>query len=306
VANHINNNDKTPLELKIRNTHLDSGYKEAYLKNSFKPLLKLPIIFSSTNPALVSHIGNPDKFFFGGLNIQNVSEIQLRRNLLITTQFNLRLYDTFDNVISRPASEMEHVRTEIVNYLKEDDIAISRMQLDYLWSPFKSTYAKLSFGIFEEMFGGLGGEVLYQPFNKNYNLGVEFFQVKQRSYKQRFKFKDYETFTGHINLGYKFFNGIETNISYGRYLAKDDGFTIDLSRTTKSGFKAGVYATKTNVSAETFGEGSFDKGFYFQIPFDLFSKEYSGNYSTFKLSPLTRDGGAKLVHDKRLKGLIYN
>ena len=39
---------------------------------------------------------------------------------------------------------------------------------------------------------------------------------------------------------------------------------------------------------------------------DLFSKNYSGNYSNFKLSPLTRDGGAKLEFDKDLKGLIYN
>ena len=100
--------------------------------------------------------------------------------------------------------------------------------------------------------------------------------------------------------------GHESNLSYGRYLAKDDGFTFDIGRRTKSGFKAGIYFTRTNVSAEVFGEGSFDKGFYFQIPLDLFSKNYSGNYSSFKLSPLTRDGGAKLNFDKDLKGLIYN
>ena len=52
--------------------------------------------------------------------------------------------------------------------------------------------------------------------------------------------------------------------------------------------------------------GSFDKGFYFQIPMDLFNNRYKGNYSTFKLAPLTRDGGAKLIHDKDLRGLIYN
>ena len=39
---------------------------------------------------------------------------------------------------------------------------------------------------------------------------------------------------------------------------------------------------------------------------DLLSGEYKGNYSSFKLSPLTRDGGAKLIHDKDLRGLIYN
>ena len=49
-----------------------------------------------------------------------------------------------------------------------------------------------------------------------------------------------------------------------------------------------------------------DKGFYFQVPMDLFSKNYTGSYSNFKLSPLTRDGGAKLEFDKDLRGLIYN
>ncbi len=39
---------------------------------------------------------------------------------------------------------------------------------------------------------------------------------------------------------------------------------------------------------------------------DLFSNDYKGGYSNFKLSPLTRDGGAKLEFDKDLRGLIYN
>ena len=111
--------------------------------------------------------------------------------------------------------------------------------------------------------------------------------------------------TGH-KFGYRFAAGVESNISYGRYLAKDDGFTIDIARTTHSVFKAGVYFTKTDVPAELFGEGSFDKGFYFQFPLDLFSSDYSGNYSSIKVSPLTRDGGAKLIHDKDLRGVIYN
>ena len=109
----------------------------------------------------------------------------------------------------------------------------------------------------------------------------------------------------YVILEYSNFSEI-SNISLGRYLAKDDGYTFDLSRTTKSGFKAGVYFTRTNVSADLFGEGSFDKGFYFQIPLDLFMSNYNGNYSSFKLSPLTRDGGARLMHDKDLRGLIYN
>ena len=305
IANHINN-DNLPVELLIRNTTLESGDPLGFMDDEFKPNINFPVIFSSVNPTLVTHIGNPEKFFFGGINLQHISEIQFSRNILFSTEFNARVYGDFDNTISGPGSVMEHVRTDLVEYLKEDDIVISRMQLDYVWSPRKDTYAKLSGGIYETMFAGYGIETLYKPFGKNYSLGFELFHVKQRSFEQRFSFQDYNTVTGHLNFGLSLPLGIESNISYGRYLAKDDGFTFDLGRRTKSGFKAGIYFTRTNVSAETFGEGSFDKGFYFQIPMDLFSTGYSGNYSTFKLSPLTRDGGAKLIHDKDLKGLIYN
>ncbi|MDA8673825.1 YjbH domain-containing protein [Gammaproteobacteria bacterium] len=305
IANHINN-DNLPIELLIRNTTLDSGDPRGFMKDEFKPNINFPVIFSSVNPTLVTHIGNPEKFFFGGINLQHISEIQFSRNLLLSTEINARVYDDFENTISGAESVMEHVRTDVVEYLKEDDVVISRMQLDYIWSPGKDTYAKLSGGIYETMFAGYGIETLYKPFRKNYSLGFELFHVKQRSFDQRFSFQDYSTVTGHFNFGYSLPLGIESNISFGRYLAKDDGFTFDLSRRTRSGFKAGIYFTRTNVSAETFGEGSFDKGFYFQIPMDLFSTGYSGNYSTFKLSPLTRDGGAKLIHDKDLKGLIYN
>ena len=306
IANHFDESNKSPIELTIRNTTLDSGNSNSYLDDEFQPSINFPVIFSSISPSVVSNIGNPEKFYFGGLNIQHISEIQFSRNLLLSSELNIRMYDNFQDTVSGPASQMEHVRTDIVQYLKEDDPQISRMQLDYIWSPYKDIYAKISGGIYEPMFGGLGGEILYKPFNKNFDIGIELFYVKQRTFKQRFDFQEYKTITGHINLGYKFPAGIESKLSFGRYLAKDDGFTFDLGRTTKSGFKSGIYFTRTNVSAETFGEGSFDKGFYFQIPLDLFSNEYSGNYSTFKLSPLTRDGGAKLTYDKDLRGLIYN
>jgi hypothetical protein len=305
IANHINN-DTLPIELLIRSTVLEPGDPFGFQEDEFKPNVNFPVIFSSISPTLVTHIGNPEKFFFGGINLQHISEVQFSRNLLLSTEVNARVYGNFENTLSGPGSIMEHVRTDLVEYLKEDDLVITRMQLDYVWSPRKDTYAKLSGGIYETMFAGYGIETLYKPFGKNYSLGFEVFHVKQRSFDQRFSLQDYNTVTGHLNFGLSLPLDIESNISFGRYLAKDDGYTFDLGRRTKSGFKAGIYFTRTNVSAKTFGEGSFDKGFYFQIPMDLFSTKYSGNYSTIKLSPLTRDGGAKLIHDKDLKGLIYN
>jgi len=305
IANHLDETKKTHTEIKKRYTKLDSG-NNSYKEHKFKPNVNFPIIFSSVSPILVNHIGNPEKFYFGGIDIQHASEIQFKRNLILSGKVNYSLVNNFQETISGPGSDMEHVRTDKVQYLTDSNFYIKRLQLDYIWSPRKNIYAKLSGGIFEDMFTGIGGQILLRPFNSNFNISIDSFYVQQRAYDRKFGLKDYKTTTGHINFGYLFPMGVESNISFGRYLAKDDGYTFDLSRRTSSGFRAGVYFTRTNVSAELFGEGSFDKGFYFQVPMDLFSKNYVGNYTNFKLSPLTRDGGAKLEYDKDLRGLMYN
>ena len=83
------------------------------------------------------------------------------------------------------------------------------------------------------------------------------------------------------------------NTSYGEYLAGDKGYTFDISRNFDNGVTMGAFFTKTDVTAEQFGEGSFDKGFYFQIPI-------SDEWFKFKWRPLTKDPGAKLVRKDRL------
>ena len=56
----------------------------------------------------------------------------------------------------------------------------------------------------------------------------------------------------------------------------------------------GGWATKTNLSAAQFGEGSFDKALYLQVPFDVFAPRSSGGRASATWQPLLRDGGAKL------------
>ena len=119
-------------------------------------------------------------------------------------------------------------------------------------------------------------------------------------------FLEYKISTSHLNVAYYEPN---TNIlakwSYGKYLAGDTGYTLDLSRRMPSGWQAGFFFTRTNVSAEDFGEGSFDKGFYFNIPFNVFSKGYSKNTNGFQLKTMTRDGGQKLELRNKLIDSFY-
>ena len=62
----------------------------------------------------------------------------------------------------------------------------------------------------------------------------------------------------------------------------------------------GAWATKTNVSSAQFGEGSFDKGMFVTIPFDLMLPKSTVTNGTFVYTPLTRDGGAKLSRSWQL------
>jgi hypothetical protein len=75
------------------------------------------------------------------------------------------------------------------------------------------------------------------------------------------------------------------------------GATLDVGKTFGNGVSVGAWATKTNVSAQRFGEGSFDKGLYLRIPFDVMTTTRGGNVANLVYSPLTRDGGARLNRD---------
>ena len=133
--------------------------------------------------------------------------------------------------------------------------------------------------------------------------GVNINRVRQRDYAQRFAFRDYEVTTGHATLYYEY-RPMKMRVitSVGRYLAGDYGATLDVSREFSSGARIGVFATKTDVSAEEFGEGSFDKGFYITMPLDLFFPRSVKRTTTFFFRPLTRDGGQKVDDGRSLYG----
>jgi len=178
--------------------------------------------------------------------------------------------------------------------------------MNYFQNPIKSIYTKISAGIFEPMFGGYGGEILYKPFNQNYGIGVELWKVHQRSFRQLLGFQKYNTLTGHINLYYKEpKTRVLVHVKGGRYLAEDSGFTLNLSRQFKSGLNMGVFFSLTDISKAEFGEGSFDKGFFFNLPIQVFFDQYSRGQSGFGLRPLTRDGAQALVHAQNLWSTTY-
>ncbi len=75
-----------------------------------------------------------------------------------------------------------------------------------------------------------------------------------------------------------------------------------MDRVFANGWKVGAYATVTDVSAEDFGEGSFDKGIRLLIPLE-WALGTPPNRTTVEtqIRSLSRDGGgARLAVDGRL------
>jgi len=295
------------LELVAKESTLAAGEGNAYRSYEFRPTIKYPASFTGIAPALVNHIGDPAKFYYGGIILRLDNEIQFSSRLQLNTEIHQNITNNFDEKINFPDSLLPHVRTDIVSYLQESDTYISRMQLDYFFNPYKEVFGKFSAGILENMYSGAGFEFLYKPFEQNFSIGLEAYRAKKRAFDRKFELLDYEINTGHINFNYHLPRwGILGTLSYGKYLAGDEGYTFDISRRLPSGFRTGAFFTRTNVSAEQFGEGSFDKGFYFQIPIDLFLNDYRGGYINFKLRPLTRDGGQKLEAWNDLIGIMHS
>ena len=274
-------------------------------KFSYNPDGSFPNTFWRIAPNIRSQIGGPDGFFFGDMSLSYQSETKFTPNIALNVQANIGITDNFDNLKLDSDSVLPHVRTDIVQYLKQSKkYNIQSLHLNIFNKPFKDIYTKFSIGLLESMFGGVGGEVLYRPFGSNFGLGAELWAVKQREYNMLFKFRDYETVTGHINWHYK---EPRTQIIFtvrgGRFLAEDSGFNFDFARRFPSGVTIGAFFSRTDISKAEFGEGSFDKGFYFNIPVEAFFSNYRRGYTGFGLRPLTRDGAAFLIHSHHLWGV---
>jgi hypothetical protein len=271
----------------------------------YKPGAPYPASFYYFEPTMRTQIGGPDGFFFGDIRLKLDTETLFKDNLTLLSSSSIGLINNMDDLKLKSDSIIPHVRTDIVSYLRESEkFQIDRLQLNSFHNLSRNVYAKASIGILEEMFGGFGGEVLYRPFKKNYGIGAELWRVKQRDYDMLFSFRDYMTTTGHINLYLiEPRSRIQLSLKGGRFLAGDSGINFDFSRRFDSGLSVGAFFSLTDISKREFGEGSFDKGFYFNIPLDIFDTKYRKKQFSWGLKPLTRDGAAYLMHGFYLWGV---
>jgi hypothetical protein len=203
-------------------------------------------------------------------------------------------------------SPLQHVRSESVLYDMQAKPDIETLSLAYFTSLAPNTYGRMTAGYLERAFAGLSTEVLYRPIGKPWALGAEANLVAQRDTDGLLGFGqyDYSVATGHVSGYLDLRRGYHAQLDLGRYLAGDLGATLSLSREFENGWAVGVFGTKTDVSAEDFGEGSFDKGITLRIPMAWFFGTPDRATGSTIIRPIGRDGGARLSVDGRLYDVL--
>jgi membrane-associated phospholipid phosphatase len=264
-----------------------------------------PVFENSLGGGLNYSLGGPDTFALYQAVIKDQAKLHLSSNTWLQGGVQLGVLDNYNhyNYTGAP-SGLPRVRTLVREYKVSSKLTLPNLQLTHTGKLGENNFYSLYGGLLEEMYAGAGGEWLYRPFESPVALGVDVNTVRQRDFKQDFGLRNYSTVTGHATLYWDTgWNDVLAMMSAGRYLAKDNGVSVELSRRFENGVTMAAGLTKTNVAAAQFGEGSFDKWIRFSIPFDALSTSSAGSDLHFVWQPLIRDGGAKLGREVDLYNL---
>ncbi|MDW8443536.1 MAG: YjbH domain-containing protein [Acetobacteraceae bacterium] len=211
--------------------------------------------------------------------------------------------DLIGNLRGRPRppdTKLAPVRTEIGSYLEATRFPLLSLTAEGIWTVAPDLFARVTAGLLEMMYGGVQGEILWRPVDSRFAIGADLAWVRQRGFDQSFRFRDYETVTGHVSLYVDLpYRDLYAVLRAGRYLARDWGATLELGRRFDNGVEIGGFATLTDAGFDKFGEGSFDKGIYVRFPFDVFGGATPSRGQVL-IRPLIRDGGQRLAVDNPL------
>jgi len=277
---------------------------------------------------LTQSFGSAENFYLYAVGVTAKSTYRLTPNLELAGSIYVNFFDNYDEfsyVENSPYIDnfaVPRVRSLFRYYVHDNPVRMTNLQLTWFDRLSDDVYFQGYGGYLESMFAGVGGEVLYRPKNSNWAIGADLNLISQRDPDNWFSTysDDYFEFdggcdggvyttncaayvlsqgeTGFVNIYYRpqlsFLRNTLIQANIGQFLGQDKGVRFDLSKRFDSGIIAGAYASFTDLSSDDFGEGSFTKGFYVSIPFDVLTIKPSRTRAVLNWQPLTRDGGQKL------------
>lgn len=282
------------------------------------------------SPSLQQSLGGPESFYLYQIGLNANANVWLTDNIEASGSIYFNIadnYDKFKYIDKNPHISnfaVPRVRTMFRSYVHDNPVRLSNLQLTWFEQPLRQVYTQVYAGYLESMFAGVGGEILYRPMNSAWAFGMDANLISQRDPDSWFKVfdDDYVYYDGYnadncksgdvsckayvLNKGttgqvtayytpkWEWIDDTLLKVSAGKFLGGDKGVRVDFSKQFKSGVVVGAFATVTDLTTDEYGEGSYNKGFYVSIPFDLMTIKPSTGRANIGWQPITRDGGQTL------------
>lgn len=291
------------------------------------------------SPVLTQSVGGAESFYLYNVGFNTNASYRLTSQLEVSGSVYFNIYDNYDKynfVEENPHIDnfsVPRVRTMFRAYVHDNPIRLSTLQMTWFAQPSDNIYTQTYGGYLETMFAGVGSEVLYRPMGSNWALGLDYNFISQRDPDSWFDTYDSDYYyydgynssncsadnvscqayvldkgtTGMLTAYYtpqwSWIKDTLFQVSAGKFLGGDKGVRVNASKQFKSGVIVGAYITKTDLTAEEYGEGSYNKGFYVSIPFDVLTVKPTTSRGTIGWQPITRDGGQTLARKYSLYGV---
>jgi len=242
---------------------------------------------SYRSPLFRSNIIINDRVHFGGY-------------FLGTTSINTPLYNNLDrerdlNILNRT----DPIRQDVLGFAYQG-FNIDRLMLSGFATPLPNLYASAHAGYLEEMFFGVGGELLYRPSDSPFAVGVEAWHTARR----------YPYLGGLLNVNddqrqtSALLNlwadmpdyPVTLGLSAGRFLDGDTGIQAKTIYKPAQGWRVEGFATLSNEEDQTLKNKNTNvfAGLKVTMPLGQFKKLPDNSRQTFEFKPFARDKGQRI------------
>ena len=119
----------------------------------------------------------------------------LPRGWILHGAIDRDITNNFDESTRESDSVITRVRSDIVKYLNEGKSGIDSLYIQRRGNFQENIYYRVFGGVLESMYSGVGGEVVYQPFQSRLAFGFSANWVQQRDFNKTFNHLDFQTTT---------------------------------------------------------------------------------------------------------------
>lgn len=246
-------------------------------------------------PVISAYLNDPTGAFHYAISALASYDRKLGVGTFLQSSAQYTLLEDVSKVTTLSNSELPHVRSDVAEYFRDTKGRLNNLMVNKFFLLDERLYGRATAGLYEFMYGGAGGQVLYVPKGEPWAFDFSLDALRQRDTKGLFGFRDYSTVTALGALHYRLPYGVTATVRAGRFLAKDWGGRFELKRRFESGIEMGAWYTITNgndtTSPGTVESPYHDKGIFLTLPFGPLLPYDTQASAGFSIAPWTRDVG---------------